>query len=65
MSKAVQGKLVPVCLICKQVPAAGLYDGIYIRHHFICRSCEQLVCQSHRGEERYDDIAVRLRRIFR
>ncbi|MCL2817434.1 MAG: sigma factor G inhibitor Gin [Clostridiales bacterium] len=59
------GKILPVCIICKQVPAAGIGGGIFIRKKFLCLDCEKEIAAPRHDAERYAVMVSGLRLIWR
>lgn len=58
-------KILPVCIICEQVPSGGIRDGIMISGGFICSKCEQEIVRIQAGEAGYDYFQQKLKRLWR
>ena len=39
------GRILPVCMLCKQIPEGGLAEGLCICGHFICSECERKIME--------------------
>lgn len=44
-----EGKVLPVCYRCAQVPRNGLYDGFRIAGIFFCSDCQQKIFMAEPG----------------
>ena len=60
------GKVLPVCFLCSNVPAGGIRNGFLLRGIFICRDCEQELINSkpEEKEEEYLLTIAKLRHIL-
>lgn len=59
-----QENIVPKCLICQEIPAGGMRDGIYLRGHFICSHCERELLREPSDSEIYSLYCCRLRLLW-
>ena len=37
------GEILPVCMVCGQVPDKGIAGGFFIRRKFLCERCEGII----------------------
>lgn len=58
------GKVLPVCLICNEVPAGGIRDGIKLKRGFICSHCEGSIIGMQPGSSEYEEVIGKLRAIL-
>lgn len=58
------GKLLPRCLVCGEVPAGGIRDGLKLKKGFICTGCERKIVDMQPGSTDYDDIVEKLKGIL-
>jgi len=54
-------KIVPVCLICHQVPRGGIRAGIFIKGKFICDTCEKQLIEADKENDLPKDFLKNLR----
>ena len=59
------GKILPVCIVCKKVPADGIGGGIFIRKKFLCLDCEKEIAALRHDAEKYARVVGGLRLIWR
>ena len=55
-SLANEGKVLPVCYRCAQVPKKGLYDGFRVRGMFFCSGCQQELFTAEQGSPEYQEF---------
>lgn len=55
------GKVLPVCLICNEVPEGGIRDGIKMNIGFICGHCERNIVVMQPGSSEYEEVIGKLR----
>lgn len=48
-----EGKVLPVCYRCAQVPKNGLYDGFRVEGMFFCSDCQQEMFMAEQGSPEY------------
>ncbi|WP_407305968.1 sigma factor G inhibitor Gin [Desulfosporosinus sp. SB140] len=53
---ASNGKLLPVCYRCAQVPKNGLYDGFRVRGMFFCSDCQRELYSAEQGSPEYQEF---------
>jgi len=58
------GKVLPRCLICGEVPAGGIRDGIKLKKGFICGGCESKIIGLQPGSQEYEGIIGKLKTMF-
>ena len=58
-------KILPVCVICEQVPFGGIRDGILIAGSFICWKCEQKIVKTEAGAASYSYFQEKLKKLWR
>ena len=54
-------KILPRCLICGEVPAGGIRDGIKMKKGFICSHCERIIVSMEPGSKEYEDVIGKLK----
>ncbi|UWG99158.1 sigma factor G inhibitor Gin [Dehalobacter sp. DCM] len=54
----------PKCAVCGQVPAKGLFDGLWLAGKLICTDCEQKIIVTDVQEHRYHDHIRDIRHIL-
>lgn len=54
--QANEGKVLPVCYRCAQVPKKGLYDGFRVRGMFFCSNCQQELFMADQGSPEYQEF---------
>ena len=59
------GKILPVCIVCKKVPAGGIGGGIFIRRRFLCLDCEKEIAALCYDGEKYAKMVGGMRLIWR
>ncbi|SPF31759.1 conserved hypothetical protein [Candidatus Desulfosporosinus infrequens] len=53
---AKEGKVLPVCYRCAQVPGKGLYDGFRVGSMFFCSDCQQELFMAEQGSPEYQEF---------
>ncbi|MDR3584353.1 MAG: sigma factor G inhibitor Gin [Desulfosporosinus sp.] len=51
-----EGKVLPVCHRCAQVPRNGLYDGFRVEGMFFCSDCQQELFMAEPGSPEYNEF---------
>ncbi|KGP75512.1 inhibitor of sigma-G Gin [Desulfosporosinus sp. Tol-M] len=51
-----EGKVLPVCNRCAQVPRNGLYDGFRVAGMFFCSDCQQELFMAEQGSPEYQEF---------
>ena len=51
-----EGKVLPVCYRCAQVPKNGLYDGFWVEGMFFCSDCRQELFMAEQGSQEYQEF---------
>ena len=51
-----EGKVLPVCYRCAQVPRNGLYDGFRVGGMFFCADCQQELFRAEQGSPEYQEF---------
>lgn len=51
-----EGKVLPVCYRCTQVPKEGLYDGFRVQGMFFCSDCQQELFSAEQGSPEYQEF---------
>lgn len=51
-----EGKVLPVCYRCAQVPSKGLYDGFRVEGMFFCSECQQELFRAEQGSPEYQEF---------
>jgi len=51
-----EGKVLPVCYRCAQVPRNGLYDGFRVEGMFFCSDCQQELFMAEQGSPEYQEF---------
>ena len=51
-----EGKVLPVCYRCAQVPRNGLYDGFRVERMFFCSDCQQELFMAEQGSPEYNEF---------
>lgn len=59
-----EGKLLPVCYRCTQVPKEGLYDGFRVQGMFFCSDCQQELFTAEQGSPEYHEFLFLIKGIF-
>jgi len=59
-----EGKLLPVCYRCTQVPKEGLYDGFRVQGMFFCSDCQQELFTAEQGSPEYQEFLFLIKGIF-
>ncbi len=58
-------KILPLCIICEQVPSGGIRDGIVVAGSFICSRCEQEIVKTEIGAASYSYFQEKLKKLWR
>lgn len=53
---AQEGKVLPVCYRCAQVPKEGLYDGFRVQGMFFCSNCQEELFTAEQGSPEYHEF---------
>lgn len=61
---AEKGKLLPQCLVCGQVPALGIREGVWVSGNFICESCEQELTTVRQEDQRYAYFVGKIKKLW-
>lgn len=56
-----QGKVLPVCCRCTQVPKEGLYDGFRVQGMFFCSDCQSELFAAEQGSPEYQEFLFLIR----
>ncbi|MDA8223923.1 sigma factor G inhibitor Gin [Desulfosporosinus sp.] len=59
-----EGKLLPVCYRCTQVPKRGLYDGFRVQGIFFCSDCQQELFTAEPDSPEYQEFLFLIKGIF-
>ncbi|KUO76213.1 MAG: inhibitor of sigma-G Gin [Desulfosporosinus sp. BRH_c37] len=51
-----EGKVLPVCYRCAQVPKEGLYDGFRVRGMFFCSNCQRELFMAEHDSPEYQEF---------
>lgn len=51
-----EGKVLPVCYRCTQVPRNGLYDGFRVQGMFFCSDCQQELMNAGQDTPEYQEF---------
>lgn len=51
-----EGKVLPVCYRCAQVPKKGLYDGFRVQGMFFCSDCQQELFSAEQDSPEYQEF---------
>ncbi|MGI6120350.1 MAG: sigma factor G inhibitor Gin [Desulfosporosinus sp.] len=51
-----EGKVLPVCCRCAQVPKNGLYDGFRVEGMFFCSDCQQELFNAEQDSPEYQEF---------
>jgi len=51
-----EGKVLPVCYRCTQVPNEGLYDGFRVQGMFFCSDCQRELFSAEQGSPEYQEF---------
>ena len=58
------GKLLPICIICEQVPQDGIMGGVVINGNFICAKCEDELMSITTDDVKYKLFQEKLKKIW-
>lgn len=61
---AASGKLLPICLICDQVPPEGIMGGLVVNGNFICAKCEEELLSITSDDVKYILFQEKLKKIW-
>ena len=59
-----EGKILPVCYRCAQVPRNGLYDGFRVEGMFFCSDCQLELFTADQGSPEYQEFLFLIRKIL-
>jgi len=59
-----EGKVLPVCYRCTQVPKEGLYDGFRVQGMFFCSDCQQELFTAEQGSPEYQEFLFLIKGII-
>ncbi|MDP4159475.1 MAG: sigma factor G inhibitor Gin [Bacillota bacterium] len=59
-----EGRVLPVCYRCAQVPQNGLYDGFRVEGMFFCSDCQQELFTAEQGSPEYQEFMVLIKEII-
>ena len=51
-----EGKVLPACYRCTQVPQNGLYDGFRVEGMFFCSDCQKELFMAEQGSPEYQEF---------
>jgi len=63
-SQVNEGKVLPVCQRCTQVPKEGLYDGFRVQGMFFCSDCQQELFSAEQGSPEYQEFLFLIKGIL-
>jgi hypothetical protein len=58
------GKLLPICIICEQVPQDGIVGGVVVNGNFICAKCEDELLSITTDDVKYRLFQEKLKKIW-
>ena len=59
-----EGKVLPVCYRCTQVPKKGLYDGFRVEGMFFCSECQLELFTAEQGSPEYQEFMFLIKEIL-
>jgi len=59
-----EGKVLPVCYRCAQVPKNGLYDGFRVGGMFFCSECQQELFMAEQGSPEYNEFLFLIKELL-
>ncbi len=59
-----EGKLLPACYRCTQVPKRGLYDGFRVQGMFFCSDCQEELFTAELDSPEYQEFLFLIKGIF-
>jgi len=59
-----EGKVLPVCYRCAQVPQNGLYDGFRVNSMFFCSDCQRELVTAEQGSPEYQEFLFLIKGIL-
>ena len=59
-----EGKILPVCYRCTQVPKEGLCDGFRVQGMFFCSDCQHELFTAEQGSQEYQEFLCLIKGIF-
>ncbi|MEN6351630.1 MAG: sigma factor G inhibitor Gin [Syntrophomonas sp.] len=59
------GKVLPCCYICEQVPEQGIKDIFRLGTKFICRSCEREIIMCDTNSPGYQDLIRKIKELWK
>lgn len=59
-----EGKVLPVCYRCAQVPKNGLYDGFRVEGMFFCSDCQQEMFTAEQDSPEYQEFLFLIKQLL-
>ena len=59
-----EGKVLPVCYRCTQVPREGLYDGFRVQGMFFCSDCQKELFAAEQDSPEYQEFLFLTKAFF-
>lgn len=59
-----EGKVLPLCYRCAQVPKNGLYDGFRVDGMFFCSDCQRELFAAEQGSPEYQEFLFLIKEIL-
>jgi len=59
-----EGKVLPVCYRCAQVPKNGLYDGFRVEGMFFCSDCQQELFTAEQDSPEYQEFLFLIKQLL-
>ncbi len=59
-----EGKVLPICYRCTQVPKEGLYDGFRVQGMFFCSDCQRELFSAEQGSAEYQDFILLIKGVL-
>lgn len=59
-----EGRVLPVCYRCAQVPKNGLYDGFRVGGMFFCSDCQQELFTAEQGSPEYQEFLFLIKELL-
>ena len=57
-------KLLPICIVCEQVPSEGIKGGIVVTGNFLCFNCEEELTYLSQEDLKYKLFQEKLKRLW-